>query len=62
MRTGTGWGTLRKVLDGSGYPRGGPGRVWGPYGRFYTGRGTIPVVQDGFGDVREKLGDPWGVP
>ena len=54
-------------------PRGGPGRVRGPFGLSKTGRGTIPEGRDGSGDPRVgpghvgahsgscgKLGDPLG--
>ena len=61
-----GLGTLPKVLDGSGAPRGGPGRVWklvgrssrgwGPSRRFDTGQGTLPMVRDGSRNPPKGLG------
>ena len=52
MRFGTGWGTAGEVRDGSGDPRGGPGRVEGPSGRSGTGRRTHGEVLHGSGDYR----------
>ena len=40
-------GTLEEVRDGSGDPRGGPGRVGGPSGMFVTSRETHGEVRDG---------------
>ena len=44
--------TLGEVRDGSGDPRGGPGRVEGPSGSSGTGRGTLGEVWDGSRDPR----------
>ena len=45
-----GRGTLSEVLDGSGDPRGGPGRVGGPSGRSVSGWGILEVVREGSED------------
>ena len=45
--SGTCRGTLREVQDGSGDPRGGLGRVWGPSGKSRTCRETLGVVRNG---------------
>ena len=42
-----GQGTLGEIRTKSGDPRGGPGLVRGPSGRFGTGRGTIGEVRNG---------------
>ena len=42
-----GRGTLVEFQVGSGKPRGGPGRVGGPSGWLWTGRGTLGEVWDG---------------
>ena len=47
-----GSGTLGAVRVGSEDPRGGPGWVGEPSGRFGTVRWTLGQVQDG-------SGDPW---
>ena len=54
-----------EIRDGSADPRGGPGRVGGPSGRYETGRGTIGEIRDGswhtlggsglVGEVRDGL-------
>ena len=44
-----------EVLDGSGDPQGGPGRVGGPAERSGTGRVNLE-------DVRDRLEEPWGGP
>ena len=75
MRSGTGWGTLGKirdgsvslkeVLDGSGDPRGGLGRVGGHSWRSGICRGTIGVSGTGCGtlkDFQDGSEDPWGGP
>ena len=46
-------GDSPRVWDGSGDPRGGPGRVEERYRRFWTGRETLRKVRDG---LREPLG------
>ena len=48
--------TLGVVRDRSGDPWGGPGRVGGPSGRSWTGRGTLEEIRDGSGDPRETRG------
>ena len=66
-----GWGTLGEVRDGSGDPRGCPGRFVGPSGRSETGWGTLGEVRDGrwtlravwdclgtLGEVQNGSGDP----
>ena len=51
-----GRGTLGVVLDGSGEPRGGSGRVGDPAGRSGTGRRTFGVDRDGSENFWEDLG------
>ena len=46
-RSGTGWGALAKVRDGSGEPQRGLGRVEGIVVRFGTSQGTLGEVQAG---------------
>ena len=46
-RSGKGQGTLKEVWDGSGDPRGVPGRVGGPSETSVTGQGTHGEVRDG---------------
>ena len=48
-----GWGTLPKVRDGSGDPRGGLERVKGPSSMSGTGRGTGLEVREGLGTLRD---------
>ena len=67
-RSTTGWGTLRKVGDGSGDPRGGLRRVkvpsgssgtgWGGAGRVKGLSGRSKLVRGTLGEVRDGLGDP----
>ena len=45
-----GLGTRSEVWDGSGDTPKGPERVGGPFGRFGTGRVTLPKVWDGSED------------
>ena len=45
--SGTGLGSLEEVWDGSGEPRGGPGRLLGPWDRSVMGRWTVEEVRDG---------------
>ena len=47
--------TLGVVRDGLGDPRGGPGRVWIPFGSFWTGWATLLEVRNG---SRHPLGGP----
>ena len=49
-------GTFLEVQDGSGEPRGGPGRVEGPWRKSGMGQGTLPEVRDGLGDPPVGLG------
>ena len=51
-RSGMGCLTLGEVRDGSGDPRGGPGRVEGPSGWYGQGRGTLGEVWDELGEHR----------
>ena len=44
---GTGRKTLKEVWKGSGDPQRGPGRVAGPLGKIWTGRGTLGEVRKG---------------
>ena len=44
---------IPEVWDGSEYPLGGPGLVWGPSGRSGMGRGTLSKVLDGLGNPLE---------
>ena len=55
MRSGTSRGNFLEVRDGSGEPRGGPGRVEGLSGRSGTGRVNLEEVRDGSEDY-------WGGP
>ena len=56
QRLGTGRVTLKKVRDRSGDPRGGHGRVVGPFWRSGTIRGTLLKVWEGLRDTRVGLG------
>ena len=53
--SGTGEGTLGVFWDVLGDPRGGPGRVKGPFWRSGTGWRTLPEVRDG---LRDPPGGP----
>ena len=46
-----GSGTLVEVRNGSVDPRGGPGLIGGPSGRFGTGWVTLVEVWDGLGTL-----------
>ena len=62
-RFGTGRGTIPEVLDGSGDPLGGMGRVWGLTHRLWTGRGLSWRSRTGRRtprEVRDGSVDPWG--
>ena len=48
-------GTLGKVQNVLGDPWGGSVQVWGPSGRYRTGRGTHPEVETGRGTLGEAL-------
>ena len=59
--SGTALGTIWEVRDGSGEPRGGPGRDARPSGRSETGRNNITSyehAQGNLGEVRVGSVDP----
>ena len=64
-RSGTGWGIIGEVLDGSKYTRADFGRVGGPSRRFGTVCWTLREVQDGLEDPQGGpgwVGGPSGRP
>ena len=59
LRSGTGWGTLREVRNGSGDLLAGSRRVRGPSGWCGTSRGTLGMFVTGqgtHGEIRDGLG------